>query len=126
MEKDSPQGISEPKEAAMSYIGIQRIYWPCPNSTIVLLGQHSDAQVRHHLLVTITVFCQQLTTILSAKYSNILMTLSLKKLLQLRGIFPFSVTLRLSPLPLFDWVSAFKLADQYTSNTISVLSYLEA
>jgi hypothetical protein len=33
-------------------------------------------------------------------------------------IFPFSVTLRLAPMPRFDRVSAFKLEDQYTSSTI--------
>jgi hypothetical protein len=33
--------------------------------------------------------------------------------------FPLSVTLRLAPMPRFDRVSAFKLEDQYTSNTIS-------
>jgi hypothetical protein len=51
--------------------------------------------------------------------STVLMLLSLKKLRQFCGIFPLSVTLRLEPIPHFDRVSAFKLEDQYTSNTIS-------
>ena len=65
-------------------------------------------------------------SILSARKLNrlVLLSLSLKKLRQFGGTLHLLVTLRLAPCPRFDLASAFRIDGRYTSNTMSVLSYL--
>ena len=55
---------------------------------------------------------------------SVLLSLSLKKLRQFEGPLHLLVTLRLAPRPCFDLASALRLDGRYTSNTMSVLSYL--
>ena len=89
-----------------------KTYWLIANNTLFFSDYTCIIRTSGHIF-----------TILSPRKlnSSVLLLLSLKKLRQFCGIFPLSVTLRLAPMPRFDRVSAYKLEDQYTSNTISVL-----
>ena len=56
--------------------------------------------------------------------NSVLLSLSLVKFCQFGDSLPFPLTLRLTPLPRFDLVSALRLDGRHSSNTMYVLSYL--